>query len=350
MPHQFFHQLKINNKNSQRTTNQSAPNGKNHEAIQAKLENARHFLKLRGYELSQHNGQRISKLISIDEKQVEDKSEVFIGKLPRDLYEDELLPLLEQAGRVYKMRLMMEFSGCNRGFAFANYVTSKEANLACALLSQTLIRPDCPPIGVVKSFDNKCLFFGNLPIKVTKKAILNELKRHLTDVEDVEMFKVEPSSTSRFANVHFKTHEAATQARRLLLPGDVRMFNRIITVDWVKKDSSTRERSSSVQQPLQLSLNGSHYHQQQHQQPHQQVNASSSSSSSLIPAQLINLNNNNNNTNLHQSQQHADRFFDCPNFSETVPLMPFVSGPILGAKTMHMLESCGFNNTLLHYV
>ncbi|RWR98678.1 APOBEC1 complementation factor-like protein, partial [Dinothrombium tinctorium] len=45
-------------------------------------------------------------------------SEVFIGKIPRDCYEDEIVPLFEQIGKVYELRLMMDFSGANRGYGF----------------------------------------------------------------------------------------------------------------------------------------------------------------------------------------------------------------------------------------
>lgn len=47
--------------------------------------------------------------------------EVFVGKIPRDMYEDELVPLFERAGKLYEFRLMMEFTGENRGYAFVMY-------------------------------------------------------------------------------------------------------------------------------------------------------------------------------------------------------------------------------------
>lgn len=37
------------------------------------------------------------------------------------MYEDDLVPLFEKAGRIYEFRLMMEFSGENRGYAFVMY-------------------------------------------------------------------------------------------------------------------------------------------------------------------------------------------------------------------------------------
>ena len=36
-------------------------------------------------------------------------SEVFIGHLPRNVFEDELVPLFERIGPIYQLRLMMDF-------------------------------------------------------------------------------------------------------------------------------------------------------------------------------------------------------------------------------------------------
>lgn len=47
--------------------------------------------------------------------------ELFVGKIPRDVCEEELVPLFERAGRIYEFRLMLEFTGENRGYAFVTY-------------------------------------------------------------------------------------------------------------------------------------------------------------------------------------------------------------------------------------
>ena len=44
--------------------------------------------------------------------------EVFVGKIPRDLFEDEIFPVFERIGPIYELRLMMDFDGRNRGFCF----------------------------------------------------------------------------------------------------------------------------------------------------------------------------------------------------------------------------------------
>lgn len=53
--------------------------------------------------------------------------EVFCGKIPKDMYEDELIPLFEKCGSIWDLRLMMDpMTGTNRGYAFVTF-TSRDA-------------------------------------------------------------------------------------------------------------------------------------------------------------------------------------------------------------------------------
>lgn len=57
--------------------------------------------------------------------------QVFIGKIPKDVFEDELIPLVEECGRVWDLRLMMDpLTGFSRGYAFCTYV-EKDAAKKC---------------------------------------------------------------------------------------------------------------------------------------------------------------------------------------------------------------------------
>ena len=66
---------------------------------------------------------------------------VFVGKIPRDVYEDELVPLFSRHGRIYEMRLMMDFNGNNRGYAFVVFSTKKEAQNAVRMLNNYEVCP-----------------------------------------------------------------------------------------------------------------------------------------------------------------------------------------------------------------
>lgn len=224
------------------------------ETMEAKVKRADAYLKLKNYDVVHQHGQRISTNQWVDAQQAQRAqwNEIFIGKLPRDLFEDELLPLLEQIGLVYKIRYMMDFSGSNRGFCFVKYTTREEAIQATKLLDGIQLRPDKPPIGVQMSFDNKCLFFGNLPAECTGDKLVKALERaEVKGIVRAQMAgghgtpnKCSKSNnnnfkdvgSTRFCYVYFESHDAATKARRLLLPGDVRLFNRKLTLDWAKSE------------------------------------------------------------------------------------------------------------------
>lgn len=54
--------------------------------------------------------------------------QVFCGKLPRDLYESDLIPLFEKCGTIWDLRLMMDpMTHLNKGYAFVTYTTKEEA-------------------------------------------------------------------------------------------------------------------------------------------------------------------------------------------------------------------------------
>lgn len=66
--------------------------------------------------------------------------EVFVGKIPRDCFEDELIPVFEKAGKIYEMRLMMDYTGQNRGYAFVVYCNSADAKESVKQLNNYELR------------------------------------------------------------------------------------------------------------------------------------------------------------------------------------------------------------------
>ena len=59
-----------------------------------------------------------------------------MGKIPRDLFEDELVPLFEKAGPIWDLRLMMDpLTGLNRGYVFVTFCTKEAAQEAVKLVN-----------------------------------------------------------------------------------------------------------------------------------------------------------------------------------------------------------------------
>ncbi|KAM3962917.1 putative RNA-binding protein 46 [Aphomia sociella] len=163
--------------------------------------------------------------------------EVFIGRLPREIFEDELVPIFSKVGKIYEMRLMMDFSGSNRGYAFVTYCTKSEAYRAVKELNGYEIRAG-RQIGVVKSVDNCRLFVGGIPKTKTREEILEELSKRVSGIVDVILYKnCFNRQTSRgFAFVEFTSHRAAAMARRALVPGCVKIWDQELMVDWAEPE------------------------------------------------------------------------------------------------------------------
>lgn len=135
----------------------------NQEAIKALIERT-------GYPIVQENGQRRYGPPPNwgSESEPDRGCEVFVGKIPRDCFEDEIVPLLERAGMVYEFRLMMEYSGFNRGYGFVMYTSREDAKKAVKQLNNYEIRKG-RMIGVCRSVDNCRLFVGGIPKNKKRK-------------------------------------------------------------------------------------------------------------------------------------------------------------------------------------
>uniref|UniRef100_H2ZH10 RNA-binding motif protein 46 n=1 Tax=Ciona savignyi TaxID=51511 RepID=H2ZH10_CIOSA len=168
--------------------------------------------------------------------------EVFVGKLPRDLYEDELVPVLERCGRIYELRLMMDFNGNNRGFAFVKYCACSEARAALKDLNNFEIRKG-RLLGVCKSVDNCRLFVGGIPKTKQKDEILIEMKKVTEGVVNVIVY---PSAADKqknrgFAFVEYQDHHTAAMARRKLMHTRPQIWGHPIAVDWAEPEVEVDE-------------------------------------------------------------------------------------------------------------
>ena len=169
-------------------------------------------------------------------------SEVFVGKIPRDCFEDELVPALEQAGTVYEMRLMMEFAGMNRGYAFVVYSSPSEAKECVRTLNGFEIRRG-KMLGVCMSVDNCRLFVGGIPKKASREDMKIEMVKISEGVVDVILYPsaADKSKNRGFAFVQYETHRAAAMARRKLMNSRVQIWGQAIAVDWAEPECEVDE-------------------------------------------------------------------------------------------------------------
>jgi len=200
----------------------------------------RELIQRTGYGLIQKNGQRIygGPPPNWRGPPPTKGTEIFVGKVPRDLYEWELVPIFEMYGVIYELRLMMDFSGTNRGYLFVRYSNKEEAKLAIKYLNDYEIRPG-KKLGVIPSVDNRKLWISGLPKNASSDEILQEMKKLTDGVTNVCLYNSYHDKTKSrgYAFVEYETHRHAALARRKLVPGhNFILGQEIQRVDWAEPE------------------------------------------------------------------------------------------------------------------
>lgn len=66
---------------------------------------------------------------------------MFVAKLPRYYNESHIYELFEWVGKIYRVRLMVDACGNNRGFGFVHFYNQRDAQAAIRELNQWEISP-----------------------------------------------------------------------------------------------------------------------------------------------------------------------------------------------------------------
>lgn len=185
-----------------------------------------------GYALRVINAQRI---FDNPNESVPADAEVFIGKVPKNCFEDELIPYLESVSSVKQLRIMTDFKGRVRGYAFAVFASREEALKVVETLNETPIRPNVT-LGISICLNNKRLFIGNIPEYCTKEDLWRELAKLVAGVTNVILYdSLEKKGRNRgYGFVEFENHRQAAIARKQLTPSNFFLWEQEVIIDWAE--------------------------------------------------------------------------------------------------------------------
>ncbi|NXT18471.1 DND1 protein, partial [Syrrhaptes paradoxus] len=159
-------------------------------------------------------------------------TEVFIGKLPQDMYEDVLIPLFQSVGKLYEFRLMMTFSGLNRGFAYAKYSDWHGAREAIAAFNNFQVREGCA-IVVSRSMEKCELSVDGLAASVSQQHLEAVLQRVTEGLLSVTLYASPCQKQAQLAVLRYSSHWAAAMAKKTLMEGNVRLSGVEMRVSWL---------------------------------------------------------------------------------------------------------------------
>uniref|UniRef100_A0A6P4F3X6 Heterogeneous nuclear ribonucleoprotein Q isoform X3 n=1 Tax=Drosophila rhopaloa TaxID=1041015 RepID=A0A6P4F3X6_DRORH len=173
--------------------------------------------------------------------------EVFCGKIPKDMYEDELIPLFENCGTIWDLRLMMDpMTGTNRGYAFVTFTNREAAVNAVRQLDNHEIKPGkCLKINI--SVPNLRLFVGNIPKSKGKDEILEEFGKLTAGLYEVIIYSSpdDKKKNRGFCFLEYESHKAASLAKRRLGTGRIKVWGCDIIVDWADPQEEPDEQTMS---------------------------------------------------------------------------------------------------------
>ncbi|KAM4621373.1 dead end protein 1 [Polymixia lowei] len=171
--------------------------------------------------------------------------EVFISQIPRDVYEDQLIPLFSSVGPLWEFRLMMNFSGQNRGFAYAKYGASTLATAAIRLMHGHILEPGVH-LSVRRSTEKRHLCLGELPLSTRREELLQVLRDLTEGVQGVSL-KTGPGIEGVSALVVYSSHHAASMAKKVLVEDFKRRFALNVSVKWQSLAKPKNEEPAASQ-------------------------------------------------------------------------------------------------------
>uniref|UniRef100_A0AAF5DCA7 RRM domain-containing protein n=1 Tax=Strongyloides stercoralis TaxID=6248 RepID=A0AAF5DCA7_STRER len=172
-------------------------------------------------------------------------NEVFIGQIPKNIYEDALVRLFSQYGQIWDLRILMDpINGGTRGYAFLAYTDVEASQAAVDNLNGYEIQPGCN-LKVNVSVANRRLYIGNLPKSKTQKDILEEFKKFAEGVENVIMYTnpddPKEKKSRGFCFIDFNEHKNASDCKRKMQMGRIKIFNTDLICEWAEQQSEVSE-------------------------------------------------------------------------------------------------------------
>lgn len=164
-----------------------------------------------------------------------DKIEIFVRNLPRDCFEDEILPHFERFGPIYKFRLLIDYDNLTRGYGYLIFYLEKSALIALDLMGYYIIRKDII-MDVEKSFEKSCLLAMNIPSNHTDEAIKQQFLKIFKQITSITInrhneLNMKENNTCK-ALLEFPNHKDALTAKQYGSKGTLNLWGKSVKILW----------------------------------------------------------------------------------------------------------------------
>ncbi|XP_025412581.1 probable RNA-binding protein 46 [Sipha flava] len=183
----------------------------------------------------QNNGQKT--LLPTVKQEPKRGSELYVA-LPKACLEGFLYAIFSQYGTVHQIRLMMHFSGSNRGYGYVMMSNPIEAEMVLVKLNELTLPGIRGHLLISMSTDNRTLFARNIPMDLSEEQLQVEFERRVEGVKKVRVFNHidDPSKNREFCFVIFKDHRSAALARRSMAESPFFLNGVSIKIQWAESE------------------------------------------------------------------------------------------------------------------
>ncbi|XP_073835586.1 uncharacterized protein [Musca autumnalis] len=193
--------------------------------------------------------------------------ELFVRRIPRDLEEHKLLAPFLRFGRIYEIRLPMDFNQSYRGYAYVKYTNEEDAACAMEVLNHYYVQIG-RKLEILHSYEKCRLFVTNIPKHLDEQEIEMQFRKIFPSMERIY---TRPSNSSNDSGgesgagcgdgdavsstqgsgnrghvfVHFPSHMHALEAKKNITPGLIRMWDKDLKVVWAHTDRENNATKAS---------------------------------------------------------------------------------------------------------
>ncbi|XP_065351457.1 RNA-binding protein 47-like isoform X1 [Cloeon dipterum] len=179
------------------------------------------------------------------------EAELYVSRIPPHCFEDVLVPLFESFGKLYEVRMMLDFDGSHRGFAYVKFCNPQDAQAAITALDKYQIEGCSSRGGIrVSASRNNCeVEVSNMPSTAQRECLEPLVKEHTEGVRAVRW------TCATRAILEYDNHRAAAVARRKLLAILPDQCGREVRVQLVRRDRPSNVPRQRLQMPPFVSFN-----------------------------------------------------------------------------------------------
>lgn len=180
-----------------------------------------------------------------------DKIEIFVRNLPRDCFENEILPHFERFGPIYKFRLLIDYDNLTRGYGYLIFYLEKSALMALDVMGYYIIRKDVI-VDVEISLEKSRLLAMNIPSNHPNEAIQQQFLKIFKQISNITIKRQKDANmkecNSCKALLEFPSHKDALTAKQYGSKGSLNLWGRSVKILWYETgtDESSKDEVSIV--------------------------------------------------------------------------------------------------------